>query len=303
MNRLLAEVTQASDTHPALGDRLRAIDQIPRWPDAPAASAADEFFGAQKIEVAERLAREWMDYRGPDWRRRHDEMRQRRARLAVLDGIASPTAEQTFEHGTLLEEDGRYEAALERYRLARDAGHAAAGLGAGRLLLDRGDDSGIGLIEAAMQADAALAEKGCEAIVDFLEDRRRHVDAQRYRSRLSREAAAAKMARRERDQLSVVDRFDACADSQIDRASLARVVQAEPAVLRAYMVTKELRHSAGTQTVLAVFSKNGDIPELTDRLHQRAAAPDGVVVVVLGRHNEQIESLLREVPGALMFER
>lgn len=303
MNRLLAEVTQASDTHPALGDRLRAIDQIPRWPDAPAASAADEFFGAQKIEVAERLAREWMDYRGPDWRRRHDEMRQRRARLTVLDGIASPTAEQTFEHGTLLEEDGRYEAALERYRLARDAGHAAAGLGAGRLLLDRGDDSGIGLIEAAMEADAALAEKGCEAIVDFLEDRGRHVDAQRYRSRLSREAAAAKMARRERDQLSVVDRFDTCADSRIDRASLARVVQAEPAVLRAYLVTKELRHSAGTQTVLAVFSKNGDIPELTDRLHQRAAAPDGVVVVVLGRHNEQIESLLREVPGALMFER
>ena len=62
-------------------------------------------------------------------------------------------------------------------------------------------------------------------------------------------------------------------------------------MLRAYLVTKELRHSAGTQTVLAVFSKNGDLPELTDRLHQRAAAPDGVVVVVLGRHNEQIESL------------
>ena len=302
MNRLLAEVTQASDTHPALGDRLRAIDQVPRWPDAPAASAADEFFGARKIEVADMVAREWLDERGPDWRRRHDEMRQRRARLAALDGIATLTPDQAFEYGSLLEEDGRYQAALERYRSAHDAGHAAAGLAAGRLLLDRNDQSGIALIEAAMDADAALGAAGCEAIVDFLEDHGRHVDAHRYRARLNREAATAKIARRERCQLSVVDRFIACADRRIDRAALARIVQAEPAVARAYLVTKELHHSDGTQTVLAVFSKNGDVAGLTDRLH-RQAAPDGVVVVALGRHNEQIESVLREVPGALVFER
>jgi Zn-dependent protease with chaperone function len=302
MNRLLAEVTQASDTHPALGDRLRAIDQVPRWPDAPAASAADEFFGPQKIDVAGMVAREWMDERGPDWRRRHDEIRQRRARLAALDGITTLTAAQTFEYGSLLEEDGRCEAALERYRSAHDAGHAAAGLAAGRLLLDRGDHSGIALIEAAMDADAALGEGGCEAMVDFLEDHGRHVDAHRYRARLNREAAAAKIARREREQLSVVDRFDTCADRPLDRAALARIVQAEPAAMRAYLVTKQLHHSNGTQTVLAVFSKNGDVAGLTDRL-RREAVLDGVVVVILGRHNEQIESVLREVPDALVFER
>lgn len=303
MNRLLAEVTQASDTHPALSDRLRAIGQIPRWPDAPAASAADDFFGLQKIEVAGMVAREWMDDRGPDWRRRHDEMRQRRARLAVLDGVVMPTADQAFEYGSLLEEDGQYDAALHRYRTAHDAGHAAAGFAAGRLLLDRGDHSGIALIEAAMDADRALGEQGCDAIVDFLEDHGRRLDAHRYRTRLNREAAAAKIARRERSQLSVVDRFAACADRQIDRTALARMVQAEPAVVRAYLVTKELHHSDGTQTVFAVFSKNGDVAGLTDRLRQREAVPNRVVVVVLGRHSEQIESVLRDVPGALVFER
>jgi Zn-dependent protease with chaperone function len=300
MNRLLAEITQASDTHPALGDRLRAIDQAPRWPNAPAASAADEFFGPQKLDVAGMLAREWMDERGPDWRRRHDEMRQRRARLAALDEVTALTADQMFEYGSLLEEDSRYDAALERYRSAHAAGHSTAGLAAGRLLLDRGDPSGIALIDAAMNANPALGEEGCEAIVDFLEDHGRQVDAHRYRMRLNREAATAKIARRERGQLSVVDRFSACADRQIDRAALARIVQAEPAVTRAYLVTKELHHSNGTQTVLAVFSKNGDVAGLTDRLH-REAVPDGVVVVVLGRHNEQIESVLREVPGSLIF--
>ena len=115
--------------------------------------------------------------------------------------------------------------------------------------------------------------------------------------------AAAQIARRERSQLSVVDRFAACADRQIDRTALARVVQAEPAVVRAYLVTKELHHSNGTQTVFAVFSKNGDVAGLTDRLRQREAVPNRVVVVVLGRHSAQIESVLRDVPGALVFER
>ena len=157
-----------------------------------------------------------MDYRGPDWRRRHDEMRQRRARLTVLDGIASPTAEQMFEHGTLLEEDGRYEAALERYRLARDAGHAAAGLGAGRCFSIAAMTPASGSSRRPWRPMPRSPKRAARRLSIFWRTRD-GIDAQRYRSRLSREAAAAKMARRERDQLSVVDRFDTCADSQIDR--------------------------------------------------------------------------------------
>jgi Zn-dependent protease with chaperone function len=303
MNRLLAEITQASDTHPALQDRLRAIDELPRWPSAPRASAADEFFGRAKLELTGRLARDWRADRGPDWRRRHDEIQRRRARLVELERKASPTAEQSFEWGTLLEDDGRHDDALTRYRSAHAAGHVAAGFAAGRLLLDRDDQSGVALIEAAMDADAALAEDGCQAIVDFLEDRGRHADARRFQARLNREAAAAKIARRERDRLSVVDRFRPCMDQAVDRAALLRIMQSEPAVLRAYLVTKEMRHSTGTQAVLAVFSKNGGPSDLATQLYEGKAVPDRVAVVVLGRHNELVEAAISEVPDALVFDR
>ena len=303
MNRLLAEVTQASDTHPALQDRLRAIDQLPQWPSTPRASAADEFFGRTKLELTERLSSEWRADRAPDWRRRHEEIQRRRARLAELEALPSLTAEQLFECGTLLEEDGRYDAALARYRSAHEAGHAAAGFPTGRLLLDRDDQSGMALIEAAMAADATLAEKGCQLIVDFLEDHGRHADAHRYQARLNKEAAAAKIARRERDRLSVVDRFGPCTDRDVDRAALVRILQSEPAVLRAYLVTKEMRHSTGTQTVLAVFSKNGGLPDLAKQVQESKAAPVRVAVIILGRHNELVEAAIGEVPGSLVFAR
>ena len=303
MNRLLAQSTQASDTHPALRDRLRAIGQLPLWPSAPGASAADEFFGPAKLELTGRLAREWRAERGPDWRRRHEDIHRRRARLGELEALATPTAEQSFEWGALLEDEGRCDAAFARYRSAHEAGHVAAGFAAGRLLLDRDDQSGIALVEAAMDADATLAERGCQAIVDFFEDHGRHADARRYQARLNREAAAAKIAQRERDRLSVVDRFGPCMDRDVDRAALVRIMQSQPAVLRAYLVTKEMRHSAGTQAVLAVFSKNGGMPDFPKKLYESNAVPGRVAVIVVGRHNELVEAAIREVPESLVFAR
>ena len=85
-------------------------------------------------------------------------------------------------------------------------------------------------------------------------------------ARLHKQAAAAKIAQRERDRLSVVDRFGPCTDSQVDRPSLVRVMQSQPAVLRAYLVTKEMRHSTG-------------------------------------RRNDLVEAAIRDVPDALVFER
>jgi Zn-dependent protease with chaperone function len=302
MNRLLSAMTEASDTHPVLRDRLRAINQVPQWPKAPATSAAEELLGPNRSEVVEALAHEWMHERGPDWRRRHDDLRRRRERIAALEAGSSPTGEETFEYGSLLEEDGRVERALDEYRRAHAAGHAAAGFAAGRLLLDRGDQKGVALIEAAMEADATLSEEGCRTIVDYLEARGRHADAHRFQARLNKEAAVGRIAQRERERLSVVDRF-APSEAEVDRAALARIMRPERRVLRAYLVSKQLRHSRGMQTILAVFSKNDELPDLAERLYNGRVLTKRVAVVVLGRHNEQIESVLRDVPGALVFER
>lgn len=186
LDRLVREATAASDTHPPLRDRLRAMQQAPRWPDPPGLTAVEYFFGPQKKELAEAFDELWRDTHGRKWRTRHAEIRTRRKRLAELAAASSPSPAQTFERGELSEQEGDAEAALHLYMSAHQRGHAEAGMAAGRMLLDREDGSGIALIDAAMDANPSHIADGCRAIADFLERHGRRVDAYRYRRRAAR---------------------------------------------------------------------------------------------------------------------
>ena len=75
------------------------------------------------------------------------------------------------------------------------------------MLLERGNESGIARIDAAMDADAALVEDGCDMISDFLQHRGRHVDAFHYQQRMAREATRSAMAQAEQQRLSAADRL------------------------------------------------------------------------------------------------
>jgi Zn-dependent protease with chaperone function len=302
LDRLLAAETAARDTHPALRDRLTALERPARLPGAAPVSAVECFFGSQTPELAAVLDREWQSRHGREWRLQHDEIRARRERLSQLAALPSPTPEETFERGALTEQEGPEDAALDLYQSAFRQGHAAGGLAAGRILLDREDATGIALIAAAMESDAALVEDGCGAIVEFLERRGRHADAHQYQVRLTRQATQARMAAAERKELTVVDRLRPCSDSVVDVAALSRRLAAEAGVLRAFVATKALRYSSGTQTVLAVLTKHGLASDLKERLCREGLLPEHVSVIVLGRHDRHLEAVLREVPGALILD-
>ncbi len=300
IDRLVGGHTEASDTHPTLGDRLRALEQSPRWPDPVLATAAAFFFGPQKKELAAALDERWRDTNGRTWKQRHDEIRKRRECLAELAALQSPGPEQTYRRGELTELEGDADAALHLYKLAHQRGHAIAGLAAGRILLDRDDPSGTALIDAAMDANPDLVEDGCEAIVDFLERRGRRAEAYQYQLRMTRQASKTTMAHAERTTLSVVDRFHPCADPRVDAAALARRLAIEPGVLRAFLAVKELRYSPGTLIVLAVLVKNGNAAELGQRLCGEGLLPSDVMVAAIGRHDHGIETALG--PGALIYD-
>jgi Zn-dependent protease with chaperone function len=300
IDRLLEDDTTASDTHPALRDRLAALNESPRWPDPVTVAAVDYFFGSHKAELASALDTQWQDTQGREWRSRHDEIRERRERLAHLAALSSPTSEQTFERGGLLEDEGDEDAALDLYFSAHEEGHAAAGLAAGRLLLDRDDASGIALIDAAMDADAALVEDGCRRVAEFLEHRGRRVEAYQYQRRMNRETTKTSMARAERAELSAVDQLRPPADHTVDVAALSRRLSTEPGVLRAFFAVKDLRYSLGSQLVLAVVTKNGKAADLGERLRREGLVPETVTIVALGRHDQHLEAAMAAVSGALI---
>jgi hypothetical protein len=300
VERVLGYDADASDTHPTLRERLRALQQRPEWPDVGQVSAADHFLGPQKAELAAALDERWRNRHGREWTRRHDDIRRRRQALAALAAVPSPTPEDTFRRGQLTELEGDADAALRLYVAAHERGHPPAAFAAGHLLLDRDDDSGIALIDAAMDAEPTLVEQGCEAVARFLKSRGRNADAYPYERRLARHVSESTMAAAERTTLSRVDRFEPCVDPGLNPAVLADRLRAETHVVRAFLARKELRHSPGTLTVLAVLTKSGNVAELAEQLYREGVLPRDVLVAPLPRHDRGIEAALG--PSALVFD-
>jgi len=68
------------------------------------------------------------------------------------------------------------------------------------------------------------------------------------------------------------------------------------------LVRKELRHSAGTQLVLAVDA-NGAPPSLPDWLLAERVLPEESTIVILGRLDAALGRALVAVPGARIYRR
>jgi hypothetical protein len=107
-----------------------------------------------------------------------------------------------------------------------------------------------------------------------------------------RQATRTSMIDRERTTLSAVDRFRACSDPRIDTAALARRLAGEPDVIRAFLAVKELRHSTGTLTVLAVRTTSGNVADLGERLYSEDLLPRDVMVGAIGRYDRGLEAAL-----------
>ena len=302
LTNLLASTTSPTDTHPSLRERLARLGQTARLPATVGETAAHHFFGAAQPEIALALDRVWQSSVATKWRQEHQRLRAARERLETLAAIEARTSDQTFELAALFESKGDDEKALGLYRSAYAAGHMSAAVCAARILLDRGDEAGLTLIDAAIDADPLLAKSGNDVAIAFLESRGRELDAERFRIKHARQATLANLAATERSKLTVVDRLSRGGGGGLDVAPVIKRLAFEPTVLRAFLVSKELRHSSGTQIVLAL-RVNGPPGDLTARLGHEPLFRERVQIVTLGRDDRELEALLEQTPGALIYER
>jgi Zn-dependent protease with chaperone function len=304
LEALLSRTTGPWETHPAAGERLAAIGGTPRIPTAPDRTAGDVWLGTQKARLAARLDEEWAAAEGEAWRRQRDERRESRERLLALERIAAPTPAQLYEKARLVESLDGMPAALPLYEGAAAAGHAGAALAVGRDLLERDDDRGIALVEQAVASDESLGDEGNRRIAEFFAARGRLVEANRYATAARAAATRTALGASERREVSPVDRFGAHGLDQpvLDRivASLART----PEIRAAFLVRKELRHSAGTQLILAIDA-NGAPTSLRDRLLAERVIPEegDSHIVMLWRGDASLRQALEAVRGAAIFRR
>jgi len=286
-----------NDTHPCLRERLHALVVSPNSgaaiAHAAAPSAAEALLGASLEPLRAELQAFWTKESGPQWRDHHARAAALGQRLSALDH-AAPAAAATIETlwdkaNALLHLDNNASAEpLLREILAQRADHAPANYQLGRLLLEAGNASGEAFLEQAMASDEECVPAACELLRRRYTqlghtDRLCDLDKRLDRHEKTRAASAS-----ERAEVTAKDRFVPHGLSQTDLHSLLQIFSELPALGRAHLAQKELKHSPGHHLyVLCVrrrrcwyqFSDTEADRELAKQLSQRVQLPGRTLVI------------------------
>jgi Zn-dependent protease with chaperone function len=329
LRRSLMQETGYGDTHPSLAARLSALGQIPADGAAAAAewaerhefpplseSAAMHFLGASHQKLAESLDAAWVEAVGPHWRERHEYATQSRRKLAALDERAAAgealTPDELWDRAYWTAEFRGDEAAEPRLRelLERRPNHAAANFSLGQMLLGRGDEAGVPLLERAMETDPDAVPPACDMIYGFLRERGRDEEAEAYRKRLFKHYDALESAQDERNHFKDGDRLLPHGLPAEDVARLREQLRNFDNLRAAYLARKDVTHFTNKPVyVLAVetdgrwykISSDEADTELLHNLSARMQMPGESFFVVLNGNFKRTKKALSELDGALVY--
>jgi Zn-dependent protease with chaperone function len=249
LQHAMARATTVDDTHPALKDRLAAIGRPPKLSLPASAQTADRLLGAALGPLTEGFDRRWQDAIRPSWEQRHREVQEGRRRLAELNarhasGAALESGE-AYERAVLTETMGNdAEDALAQFRAlhARAPDDAAVCFGLGARLLARDDEAGVALLERAMALDEDAILKASELLRDYRWRQGRKEEAHGWHDRVVERAGLLQAAARERDQITLKDKFEPHGLPAEALEALVAQLRAIPRLRRAYLLRKRVEH-------------------------------------------------------------
>lgn len=193
LHEILNDHSGPDDTHPSMSVRFARLGQEARLPPPIERSAGAEVLGTELEKLAGRLDERWLNRNGDSWRQHRAEYLEQRATLDRLAALDRPSPDEQFTRGELAEALDGADAALPFYTSAAAAGHAAAGLAAGRLLLEQMNPAGVTSIEDSMSNDDRLVPEGCRILADYCRQTNQVRAAREYERRARRHKTLARL--------------------------------------------------------------------------------------------------------------
>lgn len=306
LGRALEREGLVDDTHPALRARIAALNAFTRLDDPPESlypelvppletSAAEHYLGRAAEEHLAAWEREWFAMVAPDWKARHEAVRERRARIDALVAREAAgealTPKELWEVASgIVDLDGDEPATPWLERVVRaDPKHAAAHFYLGRALLARRDGGGVRLLETAMDLDV----QAVPAVTEML----RHYHASVGDRTGAVEVAVRAQPRFDRmhqvnEERTFIGPKDRCAPPELTPEQvrlLERTAAAVPGVQRIWAAQKVLTHSADESLLIILVEPRRKFltswgtkrQEMAQQVFDRIAEPIGREILLL----------------------
>jgi len=317
LDRSMKEKTGYSDTHPSLSDRLNALGEEPRLPSLPAETAADHYLGEHVSELTAILNQSWRENILFAWRDRYQQAQEADRRLSEIEKKSENwplTIEERWEMASLIEEFRDSETALPIYQevLAADAKHAAANFAVGRLILEKMEASGVGLIENAMRLDQQYVIPGCELICQFLTEQGNEQEAKKYFVQALHQAENYQAAQNERARIGFEDSYLPPDLNAEVLNSIRDQIAIHQEIDKAYLIRKAVKLMPEIPLYILGFTVNvtwykyrsdSANSELCAQIAQKIVFPGDLYVVSVDGENKKLRKIMERIEGALIYQR
>ncbi len=242
-------VANVDDTHPAFGDRLKALGESPTFIAPGTGSAADTLLGQSLGRITDLYDEEWKRAVTPSWQARYESVQAGREKMAAFaererNGETLPV-EEAFEHAMLIDDIGAgKEECLAHLRVlhARSPEHAPTSYHLGARLLALDDNAGIALVEKCMALDEESILPGCALLFDYCKRHQLNAEADRFQSMYEQKSGHARAVYEEENTVRVFESFEPHGLSPEKMAAFCEQLKAIKELRKVYFVRRRLKH-------------------------------------------------------------
>jgi|CXWL01.1.fsa_nt_gi Zn-dependent protease with chaperone function len=260
IEKAMAIRTGHFDTHPALKDRLEALNCQIKRPEPINNSAAQLWFGELLPFIINHFDQQWIELNISKWSERYQYFQHGCMKLAELKkkDIESISSPELWQLASLAEEFGEARESLELFKLykSREPMDFNVDFVIGRLLLIKNDEAGVDILMEVMKQRQYMALPVCESLAYFYWGRNDQMAANYWREEAETQRDLLFEAQEERKTISSSDKFIAPDTSSEAYFQLVEQTKLLKGVIHIWLAEKKVSFLPGWKTYVLAF-ENG----------------------------------------------
>ncbi|WP_374404681.1 M48 family metallopeptidase [Niveibacterium sp.] len=296
-------------THPSLRTRVHALGLAEPGDGVDTDSAARRFLGESVARLAGELDQQWWQGQQRSWRKRHWEVTRALDKIAKLESEGAQLGvSERLELALLVERYAGDRDPLSVYRelMPQAPGRPDALLAMGRLLLGRGDPTGVAYLRRAIGEDDAVGLQAAALLIEHYESSGIGAAARPYRKRLGKLLRQAQLVQAALDAPLEALRCLPPGLEMHELRALVRDIRRHDPVRRAYVVRRRCELAPRWRAYILVlcvehYALDG-VGELAQEIEAGITIP-GLWRVLATPVDSGDEAILCEVRGARFFSR
>ena len=260
INKELSTKTHYADTHPSLSDRINALGITPQPPEPTVDNAATAWLGQSGQTIMTEFDQQWFDSNREAWSERYHYVNNAKQKLTLF-AQSEPTEltdEDLWNYACWSEEFISAQAALPLFRhyQTRYPNNPEAAYFIGSILLDDKDDSGLELLQCAMQSPHLIEEAAYKGYY-YLQEQSKNEQADAWWQAAMAQNELHQQAAQERSSVGIKDQLVAPAIDGDHVQQLIVKLQQHPKVASVWLAQKTLRHHPELPVYILAFSLKG----------------------------------------------